>query len=229
MLVGATLPNAGTRNVERWVRAAFPDAAWLRTERAHREVAEVRQFFVQVQPAQRAAAMCHALEHGPPGRALVFANTLASAEEAYAAVRNSPLGSQAALFHKGVAAAERRRALDAFQSGELSVLVCTGLASRGIDFRDVAHVVQYEAATNVVEHMHRVGRTARNGKGGAATHLYAAEDGAAELMEGLEAASRAGDTIDPMFSRKRLLRKKLKRYGEIRADPTEAVGKEPFT
>ena len=77
--------------------------------------------------------------------------------------------------------------------------------------------------------MHRVGRTARNGKGGAATHLYAAEDGAAELMEGLEAASRAGDTIDPMFSRKRLLRKKLKRYGEIRADPTEAVGKHPFT
>ena len=229
VLVGATLPNAGTRNVERWVRAAFPDAAWLRTERAHREVAEVRQFFVQVEPAQRAAAMCHALEHGPPGRALVFANTLASAEEAYAAVRNSPLGSQTALFHKGVAAAERRRALDAFQSGELSVLVCTGLASRGIDFTDVAHVVQYEAATNVVEHMHRVGRTARNGKGGAATHLYAAEDGAAELMEGLEAASRAGDTIDPMFSRKRLLRKKLKRYGEIRADPTEAVGKEPFT
>ena len=125
----------------------------------------MRQFFVQVEPAQRAAAMCHALEHGPPGRALVFANTLASAEEAYAAVRNSPLGSQAAHFHKGVAAAERRRALDAFQSGELSVLVCTGLASRGIDFRDVAHVVQYEAATNVVEHMHRVGRTARNGKG----------------------------------------------------------------
>ena len=77
--------------------------------------------------------------------------------------------------------------------------------------------------------MHRVGRTARNGKGGAATHLYAAEDGAAELMEGLEAASRAGDTIDPMFSRKRLLRKKLKRYGEIRADPTEAVAKEPFS
>ena len=74
--------------------------------------------------------------------------------------------------------------------------------------------------------MHR-GR--RAGTGGAATHLYAAEDGAAELMEGLEAASRAGDTIDPMFSRKRLLRKKLKRYGEIRADPTEAVAKEPFT
>ena len=72
-------------------------------------------------------------------------------------------------------------------------------------------------------------RATARAKGGAATHLYAAEDGAAELMEGLEAASRAGDTIDPMFSRKRLLRKKLKRYGEIRADPTEAVAKEPFT
>ena len=64
---------------------------------------------------------------------------------------------------------------------------------------------------------------------GSIGEAFAAEDGAAELMEGLEAASRAGDTIDPMFSRKRLLRKKLKRYGEIRADPTEAVGKEPFT
>ena len=107
-----------------------------------------------------------------------------------------------------------------------SVCECVGCGGSN---KHSVRPTQYEAATNVVEHMHRVGRTARNGKGGAATHLYAAEDGAAELMEGLEAASRAGDTIDPMFSRKRLLRKKLKRYGEIRADPTEAVRKEPFT
>ena len=45
------------------------------------------------------------------------------------------------------------------------MLVCTGLASRGIDFADVAHVVQYEVAPNAVEFMHRIGRTARAGKG----------------------------------------------------------------
>jgi superfamily II DNA/RNA helicase len=50
------------------------------------------------------------------------------------------------------------------------VLVSTDLAARGIDFRNVTRVVQFDFATNVVDFIHRVGRTARSGMS-AASHV----------------------------------------------------------
>ena len=105
-----------------------------------------------------------------------------------------------------------------FQSGALPVLVCTGLGSRGLDFRDVAHVVQYEVATNSVEFLHRVGRTARAGKPGVATNIY--DDESADLVDALRAAYADGLPIDATFSRKRLFRKRVRR-GEARAAERE--------
>lgn len=97
----------------------------------------------------------------------------------------------------------------AFQAGRLPVLVCTGLGARGLDFQDVAHVVQYEAATNAVEFMHRVGRTARAGKGGTATTIYGAES--ADLVEALRAAMEEDRPVDATFSRKRLFHRRVQR------------------
>tara|TARA_B110001452_G_scaffold264682_1_gene268088 strand:- start:1497 stop:2936 length:1440 start_codon:yes stop_codon:yes gene_type:complete len=215
LLVGATMPNAGTRNIENYVTRAFPGAEWVRTDGAHRKRDGLRQFFVKVAPAQRDAALRHAVVHGPPGRALVFANTLASAEDAHAALLEG-VGELApppsGLFHKDVPREERTALLQAFAAGDVQVLVCTGLASRGIDFADVAHVVQYDMASNAVEFMHRIGRTARAGKPGATTCLYS--DGPqGDLAETLRDAVEQGKPIDHVFSRKRSFRKGVKRYG----------------
>ena len=87
--------------------------------------------------------------------------------------------------------------------------MCTGLASRGIDFVDVAHVVQYDVAHNAVEFMHRVGRTARAGKSGVATTLYT--DDRADLIEGLRDALAEGKPIDHLFSRKRSFSLQIKK------------------
>mgnify|MGYP003684650693 CR=1 FL=1 len=70
--------------------------------------------------------------------------------------------------------------------------MCTGLASRGIDFVDVAHVVQYEMATNAVEYMHRIGRTARAGREGTATALY--DEMGVELVEVCEPVAAESHT-----------------------------------
>ena len=51
-------------------------------------------------------------------------------------------------------------------NGELPVLICTDFMSRGIDFKEVDHVVQFDFASNVVEFLHRIGRTARAGRSG---------------------------------------------------------------
>ena len=71
----------------------------------------------------------------------------------------------------------------------------------------VDHVVQLDMATDVVSHLHRVGRAARAGTAARATSFVAAEN------RDLVAAITAGDTVDQAFSRKRGLRKKLRKAG----------------
>ena len=128
-------------------------------------------------------------QHPPPGGALVFANTPDSAEEAFASLADhEPNGC--ALYHKNIPPAERARVLEEFRQGKLRALVCTGLASRGIDLANVTHVIQYECAANAVEFMHRIGRTARAGNEGTATTFY--DDERAELVEALKEACEGG-------------------------------------
>ncbi len=65
--------------------------------------------------------------------------------------------------------AERIETLKKFTSGELKVLICTDLASRGLDIPNVSHVIQLDFALNAAQVLHRTGRTARagtSGKGG---------------------------------------------------------------
>merc|ERR1712216_357792 len=172
---------------------------------------ELSQYFVKVDDDNRGEALRQALRHGPQGRTLIFANTLPMAEEAYAealVLAPSQL-STTGLYHGELPSRERAELLDGFADGTISTLVCTGLASRGIDFVDVAHVVQYDVASNAVEFMHRVGRTARAGKPGTATALYGVDR--TELVEGLRDALNAGTPIEHLFSRKRSLKLKLKK------------------
>lgn len=64
-----------------------------------------------------------------------------------------------------------RKTLRMFCKGELSVIVATDLASRGLDIPDLAHVINYDMPSSLKSYVHRVGRTARAGKEGRATTL----------------------------------------------------------
>ena len=64
-----------------------------------------------------------------------------------------------------------RKTLQMFRRGQLSVIVATDLASRGLDIPDLAHVVNYDLPTSLNSYVHRVGRTARAGKKGRAVTL----------------------------------------------------------
>ena len=77
------MPNAGTRNAEEHVRRLFPLASWHRASFVHRNKAEIAHYFVHIDDASRGEALRQALLHGPPGRTLVFANTVEMAREAF--------------------------------------------------------------------------------------------------------------------------------------------------
>ena len=212
VLVGATMPNAGTKNIEEHVKVLFPRAGWYRAPLLHQKKAEMRHFFVTVDDQSRATALRQALRHGPPGKVIVFANGVATAELAHAEVCSEVGEERCALFHGEVPPEVRARTLAAFDGAPADappVLVCTGLAARGIDFVGVGHVIQYEVATNAVEFMHRVGRTARAGREGVCTTLYTADR--AELVEGLRDALADGRSVEHLFSRKRSLTLKRKK------------------
>ena len=85
--------------------------------------------------------------------------------------------------------------------------MCTDLAARGLDLPRVDHVIQFDFATDVVSHLHRIGRAARAGAAGRATSLVDASN--ADLVEAIQ----AGATVDQAFSRKRGLRKKIRKAG----------------
>ena len=51
-------------------------------------------------------------------------------------------------------------------------LVCTGVASRGLDIKDVKHVINYDLPKEIDEYVHRIGRTGRVGNTGKATSFF---------------------------------------------------------
>eukprot|EP00667_Euglena_gracilis_P007727 EG_transcript_7807 len=202
---GATVPNFGERNVSNLIQKRWPRATWVQSPNLHRPLERLEHRFVFAPDAEaRRQALLRAVAHdlpaeGLPQRTLVFANSIATVNAAHAILQDA--GYAAELFHKEVEPAEREARLAQFKAGTLPILVCSGLASRGIDFPLVGHVVQYEFAGNSVEHLHRVGRTARAGAKGLGTTLYGPTE--APLVDSMERADGEGRAVEHTFSRRR--------------------------
>ncbi|PNS18294.1 ATP-dependent RNA helicase ROK1 [Sphaceloma murrayae] len=85
--------------------------------------------------------------------------------------------SRIAVLHSELPDRVRDRILTNFRKGEIWVLVTTDLLARGVDFRGVNGVVNYDVPTSAAGYVHRVGRTGRAGReGGVAVTLYTKED-----------------------------------------------------
>ena len=85
-------------------------------------------------------------------------------------------GIHADAIHGDKSQQERIKALDAFKSGEIIVLVATDVAARGLDIDDLPHVVNYELPHTPEDYVHRIGRTGRAGKLGNAISLVSAAE-----------------------------------------------------
>ena len=120
-------------------------------------------------------------KQGQLPKVLIFANTVASAEEIFSYLERTTKElkdiwwkGNIGKLHKGSASAkEKERTLRDFRTGSCQVLVSTDLASRGLDLPDVTAVIQADFPVNSADFLHRAGRTARAGKSGIGTIIYA--------------------------------------------------------
>ncbi len=102
-------------------------------------------------------------------RTIVFCGTKRMCDRATESLQE--LGVRAQAIHGDLPQPSREKALKRFTTGEITVLVATDVAARGIDIDDIGAVIHYEPATDGKAYLHRSGRTARAGKDGWAVTL----------------------------------------------------------
>ena len=71
---------------------------------------------------------------------------------------------KAVAIHGSLDQEERSRGIDAFREGTKDVLVATDVASKGLDFDNIQHVINYDLPDDIENYVHRIGRTGRKGK-----------------------------------------------------------------
>lgn len=73
------------------------------------------------------------------------------------------------VYQLFIAQEERQYAIKSFKSGAKDVMVASGVASKGLDFNDIQHVIIFSMPKEIEDYVHQIGRTGRSGKTGIAT------------------------------------------------------------
>jgi len=86
-------------------------------------------------------------------------------------------GFNAAPLHGDMSQPERMAALDSFRKGDVTLLIASDVAARGLDIPDVSHVFNFDVPFHPDDYVHRIGRTGRAGRSGTAITIVAPADG----------------------------------------------------
>ncbi|MEM8736794.1 MAG: DEAD/DEAH box helicase [Planctomycetota bacterium] len=111
-------------------------------------------------------AICSTLRDEQVERAIVFTRTKHGANKLARKLDHS--GIRAVAIHGNKSQAAREKALRAFRGNQVSALIATDIAARGIDIDGVTHVINYDMPVEPESYVHRVGRTGRAGASGVA-------------------------------------------------------------
>ena len=132
---------------------------------ADRTGGEIEHRFVSVDQSTKVETLVSHLESST-GLTLVFVRTKRGADRLVSRLRRHSVKAEA--LHGDMSQSSRRRALDRFDRGAVSVLVATDVAARGLDIDDVEHVINYDPPEEDKGYLHRTGRTGRAGRSGIA-------------------------------------------------------------
>jgi superfamily II DNA/RNA helicase len=97
-------------------------------------------------------------------KVLIFGKTKYGVERLVKELRNR--GFKAESLHGGKNQGQRKRALDAFRADSINILVATDVAARGIDVKDISHVINFDTPQTYEDYVHRIGRAGRAGQPG---------------------------------------------------------------
>jgi superfamily II DNA/RNA helicase len=164
MLFSATMPGPVIALSRRYltqpthVRAEAPDE--------NRTVPETQQHVFRTHALDKIEVLARILQSEGRGLTMVFCRTKRTCDKVAEELANRGFASGA--VHGDLGQGARERALRAFRTGKIDVLIATDVAARGIDVPDVTHVVNYQCPEDEKTYLHRIGRTGRAGASGVA-------------------------------------------------------------
>ena len=178
VMVSATISG----DIEKLARRYMRDPEKIITTAGSLTVSLVEQHHLTVQPWDKKRLLYHLLKHEDPELTIVFCRLKRSVDD-LAKYLNAK-GIEAHAMHGDMSQGKRNQAMEKLRGGKLSVLIASDLASRGIDVEGITHVINYDLPEDPDLYVHRIGRTARAGRGGVAWSLVTPAQG--ELLTQIE-------------------------------------------
>ena len=162
LFFSATMPKA----IKQLADAYLTNPAEVSVTPAATTVERIEQSVTMVNQAEKSALLTLFLQTNEIERALVFSRTKHGADKIVRQLVAAGIG--AAAIHGNKSQPQREKALAAFKTGQMPVLIATDIAARGIDVSGVSHVVNFDLPDVPEQYVHRIGRTARAGATGIA-------------------------------------------------------------
>jgi ATP-dependent RNA helicase RhlE len=134
----------------------------------------VEQCAYRVQKEQKRHLLVHLIRTGNWHQVLIFTRTKHGANRLTQQIEAA--GIQAAAIHGNKSQAARVKALEMFKRGQITALVATEVAARGLDIKELPQVVNYELPNVPEDYVHRIGRTGRAGALGQAVSLVSSDE-----------------------------------------------------
>jgi ATP-dependent RNA helicase RhlE len=170
LMFSATMPE----EIRNLARKILVDPVEVSVTPVSSTAEKVRQWVLHVERGNKRALLKEVLRDPAMTRVLVFTRTKHGANRV--AEDLDKKGVPSAAIHGNKSQNARQRALDAFKTGRIRVLVATDIAARGIDVDGVTHVINFELPDEPESYVHRIGRTARAGASGVALSFCDAEE-----------------------------------------------------
>lgn len=160
--------------IKRLAGSYLQDPITIEVARPNETASTVEQRFYKVTDDDKRYAIRSVLKERDIRQAFIFSNSKLGCSRLTRALERD--GLRAAALHGDKSQDERLKALEAFKAGEVDLLVCTDVAARGLDIKDVPAVFNYDVPFNAEDYVHRIGRTGRAGASGLAVTLVTDHD-----------------------------------------------------
>jgi superfamily II DNA/RNA helicase len=167
MLFSATMPDPiitlarSFMNQPTHIRAESPQSSAVHST--------TDQFAYRAHALDKIELVSRLLQAKGRGATMIFTRTKRTAQKVSDELGER--GFKVGAVHGDLNQSAREKALKAFRTGDIDVLVATDVAARGIDIDDVTHVINYQCPEDEQAYVHRIGRTGRAGKTGVAITL----------------------------------------------------------
>ena len=166
----------------------------IEVARRNAAVESVEQTRVLVAKDQKRSLLSHLIQDGDWSQVLVFTRTKHGANRLTKQLQQD--GIEAAAIHGNKSQSARTQALAHFKNFRIRALVATEVASRGLDIKELPHVVNYELPNVPEDYVHRIGRTGRAGATGIAVSLVSSDE--AGLLKDIEKLLRKSVPQTPL-------------------------------